>query len=73
MTRGRGSAITLAVLAAGFMTPAVLCAQDSAAFLGYHTTVPAGWTSRAPSSNGSPVHEFITRDSTGAFPITVAE
>jgi hypothetical protein len=93
---------------------------SSITLLGYHTTVPAAWTSRAPSSSsrlaqfvvpgpdsasnvevvvyffgntpggnveanlarwrgqfstpdGSPVPETITRDSSGAFPITVAE
>ena len=85
--------------------------------LDYRTTVPSGWTSRAPSStmrlaeyaiggaggaevvvyffgkgqggnveanlarwrsqfsssDGAPVRELVTRDSTGAFPITFAE
>ena len=95
-------------------------AQTTVTLLDYKTTVPSGWTSRAPSSNmwlaeytivgsdaangaevvvyffgkgqggnveanltrwkgqfstpdGSPVSETITRDSTGAFPITFAE
>jgi hypothetical protein len=105
----------------------VLCAAShlpaqtpTVTLLGYKTTVPAGWTTRAPASNmrlaeytiaapdgslgaevvvyffgkgqggavepnlarwraqfstpdGSPVPEKITRDSSGAFPITVAE
>lgn len=94
--------------------PLAARAQTPATFLGYKTTVPAGWTSRAPSSSmrlaeyatdgadvvvyffgkgqggnveanlerwkaqfstsdGSPVPELVTRDSTGAFPITFAE
>jgi hypothetical protein len=99
--------------------PAVAFAQSTVSLLDYRTTVPAGWTSRAPSStmrlaeytisangspaadvvvyffgkgqggsvesnlarwksqfstpDGSPVPELITRDSSGAFPITFAE
>jgi hypothetical protein len=93
--------------------------QRDLSLLDYHTTVPAGWTSRAPSStsrlaefvipetaagsaevvvyffgprqggnvdanlarwrsqfsnpDSSPVYERVTRDSSGAFPLTIAE
>ncbi len=98
------------------MTPAILPAQGArATFLDYHTTVPAGWTSRAPSSSmrlaeyatggtaevvvyffgkgqggppdanlsrwksqfsnpsGGAVYESVTRDTSGLFPLTIAE
>jgi hypothetical protein len=111
-------AILLAVtLGAGGSRIAV--AQATVKLLDYHTTAPAGWTARAPSSSsrlaqfivpgpdsannaevvvfsfgpgggnveanltrwksqfstadGSPVPEKVTRDSSGAFPITIAE
>ena len=97
--------------------PVTRAQNATVTLLGYQTAVPAGWTSRAPSSNmrlaeyttpgtpgaevvvyffgkgqggaiepnlarwrgqfsssdGSPVREKVTRDSTGAFPITMAE
>jgi hypothetical protein len=109
------TASLVALLALGATASAAQTA--TVALLGYQTAVPAGWTSRAPSSSmrlaeyttpgspgaevvvyffgkgqggavepnlarwrgqfsssdGTPVREKITRDSTGAFPITVAE
>jgi hypothetical protein len=110
--------LTTCALAASLATTSA--AQTTVTLLDYKTTVPAGWTPRAPSSNmrlaeytiagsdaangaevvvyffgkgqggnveanlarwkgqfstpdGSPVPETVTRDSTGAFPITFAE
>lgn len=115
----RASVATAAFLIGGAV-PGASRAQATVTLLGYKTTVPAGWTSRAPSSSmrlaeytiaaprggtgaevvvyffgkgqggavepnierwrdqfstpgGSPVPETITRDSSGAFPITIAE
>lgn len=115
-----GSRVIVAGIALAVI-PRVSPAQSTTVtMLGYTTTVPAGWTPRAPSSSmrlaeytitapdgsvgaevvvyffgkgqggavepnltrwraqfstpdGSPVPEKITRDSTGAFPITIAE
>jgi len=97
------------------MTAFAAHAQTPVTFLDYHTTVPAGWTARAPSSSsrlaeynvsggaevvvyffgkqqggnveanltrwrgqfstpdGSKVPETVMRDSSGSFPITIAE
>src|SRR5262249_56867379 len=33
----------------------------------------ARWRGQFSSADGSPVHEKVTRDSTGLFPITIAE
>lgn len=98
------------------MAPAILPAQGTrATFLDYQTTVPTGWTSRAPSSSmrlaeyaaggtaevvvyffgkgqggppdanlarwksqfsnpsGGTVYESVSRDTTGLFPLTIAE
>jgi hypothetical protein len=102
------------------LPPVVVRAQQQdLTLLEYHTVVPSGWTSRAPSSSsrlaefvtpptaagsaevvvyffgprqgpnvdanlarwkgqfsnpdGSPVSEFVRRDSSGAFPLTFAE
>ncbi len=42
----------LAIITIVAVSPALLPAQDTrATFLDYHTTVPAGWTSRSPSSS----------------------
>lgn len=102
--------------AVAMMAPALLPAQGTrATFLDYQTTVPAGWTSRAPSSSmrlaeystggtaevvvyffgkgqggppdanlarwksqfsnpsGGKVYESVTRDTSGLFPLTIAE
>ncbi len=102
------------MVAAALIAAAPVGAQ-TATFLDYHTTVPAGWMPRKPSSSsrlaeyvvsgggevvvyffgkgqggnvdanitrwrgqfstpdGSPVPESVVRDTTGAFPITIAE
>lgn len=109
----RGIPRIVAVL--GITVAGAAHAQATVSFLDYHTTVPAGWTVRAPSSSsrlaeyvtpggaevvvyffgkgqggnveanvarwraqfstsdGSPVPESIVRDSSAAFPTTVAE
>ena len=108
-------AVCVAILA--FSARASHAQNTAVTLLGYKTAVPAGWTSRAPSSNmrlaeyttpgtpgaevvvyffgtgqggavepnlarwrgqfsssdGSTVREKVTRDSTGTFPITIAE
>jgi len=108
-------AVCVAIFA--FSARATQAQNAAVTLLGYKTAVPAGWTSRAPSSNmrlaeyttpgtpgaevvvyffgtgqggavepnlarwrgqfsssdGSPVRERVTRDSTGTFPITIAE
>lgn len=117
----RGSIISF-VVSAGFIVTLGAAARAQAStltLLDYHTTVPAGWVSRAPAStmrlaeytipstpagtaeivvyffgkgqggnvdanlerwkaqfsttDGSPVPETITRESTGPFPLTFAE
>jgi hypothetical protein len=48
-----------------FMLAAPLRAQQTATFLDYHTTVPAGWTARAPSSS-SRLAEYVVPAAQGA-------
>jgi hypothetical protein len=112
--------VAIATIALATAAHAAAAQAPTVTLLGYQTSVPAGWTSRAPSStmrlaeytiavpdgslgaevvvyffgkgqggtvapnlarwraqfstpDGSPVPEKITRDSSGAFPITIAE
>ena len=48
-----------------FMLAVPLRAQQPATFLDYHTTVPAGWTTRAPSSS-SRLAEYVVPSANGA-------
>jgi len=112
LSRSLCRALTVVVV----MAPAILPAQGTrATFLDYQTTVPTGWTSRAPSStmrlaeyatggtaevvvyffgkgqggppdanlarwksqfsnpSGGKVYESVSRDTSGLFPLTIAE
>jgi hypothetical protein len=113
------SQLAVMIVASALVPAAARAQQRDLSLLDYHTSVPAEWTTRAPSSSsrlaefvlpetaagsaevvvyffgprqggnvdanlarwksqfsnpdGSPVSEVVTRDSSGAFPLTFAE
>jgi hypothetical protein len=61
---------TLAICVAAVM-PSALPAQTTLALLDYHTTVPATWTTRAPSSTMRLAEYVVPTTSTGSAEVVV--